>query len=242
MLVKECLKQTETDNFSETVQNVNQAVKLLYGIPKISGSAYPKAQKQLANFSECIKTVNAKSSFLTAKDLSTKAFSVDNQTVLPLAEWQKISFDLETAIVEIQSIPSDVDISKEAQEKLNQYQKQLKFINQKTQNEQVALNTLNRANNLKLQAENSIRYNFNLKSLSQAELKVKNAIQLINNLPNTTSIAENKKDDLKSYQISLNNIQYKIAVIRLNSLVKSFRNFSKMLHNNMGYIEYSRRL
>ena len=40
--------------------------------------------------------------------------------------------------------------------------------------------------------QNIIRFN-NLKSLSKAELKVKNAIQLINNLPEQTTISENKK-------------------------------------------------
>ena len=211
----------------------------MYGIPKLPGSTYPAAQKELTKFSECIKVVNAKSSLLTAKTLSTKAFSVDNQTVLPIGEWQNIRVDLESAIVETQSIPPDVDISKEAQTELSKYQEQLQLINQKIQNEQIALNALNRSKNLKLQAENMIRYNFNLKSLSQAELKVRNAIQFIDNLPDKTSIAENKEKYLKSYQIVLNNIQYKMAAIRLNLLVNSFKKFAERLRSPMGYIEYS---
>ena len=241
LLAKECLGLTKADNFSDTAQNVNQAVKLLNGVPKIAGSAYPEAQKELTKFSECIKNVDAQSSFLTAKSLSTKAFSVDNQTVLPIGEWQKISSNLETAIVEIQSISPDADILEEAQTELKKYQNQLKLVNQKTQNEQIAVNTLNQANSLKSQAENPVGFN-KLKSLSKAELKVKNAIQLINNIPEKTTISENKKDYLKNYQTVLNNIQYKIAVIRLNNLVDSFQKFAKKLRNNMGYIEYSQRL
>ena len=241
LLAKECLGLTKADNFSDTAQNVNQAVKLLNGVPKIAGSAYPEAQKELTKFSECIKNVDAQSSFMTAKSLSTKAFSVDNQTVLPIGEWQKISSNLETAIVEIQSISPDADILEEAQTELKKYQNQLKLVNQKTQNEQIAVNTLNQANSLKSQAENPVGFN-KLKSLSKAELKVKNAIQLINNIPEKTTISENKKDYLKNYQTVLNNIQYKIAVIRLNNLVDSFQKFAKKLRNNMGYIEYSQRL
>ena len=242
LLAKECVEPTQVDNFSATAQNVDRAVKLLYGIPKLPGSTYPTAQKELTKFSECIKVVNAKSSLLTAKTLSTKAFSVDNQTVLPIGEWQNIRVDLESAIVETQSIPPDVDISKEAQTELSKYQEQLQLINQKIQNEQIALNALNRSINLKLQAENMIRYNFNLKSLSQAELKVRNAIQLLDDLPNQTSIAENKEKYLESYQIVLNNIQYKMAAIRLNLLVNSFKKFAERLRSPMGYIEYSERL
>ncbi len=242
LLAKECVEQTQSDNFSATAKNVDRAVKLLYGIPKLPGSTYPEAQKELTKFSECIKVVNAKSSFITAKSLSTKAFSVDNQTVLPIEEWQNIRVDLESAIIETQSIPPDVDISKEAQTELNKYQNQLQLINQKTQNEQIALNALNRSINLKLQAENIIRYNFNLKSLSQAELKVRNAIQLIDDLPDKTSIAENKEKYLKSYQIVLNKIQYNMAAIRLNLLVNSFKKFAERLRSPMGYIEYSERL
>ena len=242
LLAKECVEPTQVDNFSATAQNVDRAVKLLYGIPKLPGSTYPAAQKELTKFSECIKVVNAKSSLLTAKTLSTKAFSVDNQTVLPIGEWQNIRVDLESAIVETQSIPPDVDISKEAQTELSKYQEQLQLINQKIQNEQIALNALNRSINLKLQAENMIRYNFNLKSLSQAELKVRNAIQLLDDLPNQTSIAENKEKYLESYQIVLNNIQYKMAAIRLNLLVNSFKKFAERLRSPMGYIEYSERL
>ncbi len=242
LLAKECVEPTQVDNFSATAQNVDRAVKLLYGIPKLPGSTYPAAQKELTKFSECIKVVNAKSSLLTAKSLSTKAFSVENQTVLPIGEWQNIRVDLESAIVEIQSIPPDVDISKEAQTELSKYQEQLQLINQKIQNEQIALNALNRSINLKLQAENMIRYNFNLKSLSQAELKVRNAIQLLDDLPNQTSIAENKEKYLESYQIVLNNIQYKMAAIRLNLLVRSFKKFAERLRSPMEYIEYSERL
>ena len=241
LLAKECLGLTKADNFSDTAQNVNQAVKLLNGVPKIAGSAYPEAQKELTKFSECIKNVDAQSSFMTAKSLSTKAFSVDNQTVLPIGEWQKISSNLETAIVEIQSISPDADILEEAQTELKKYQNQLKLVNQKTQNEQIAVNTLNQANSLKSQAENPVGFN-KLKSLSKAELKIKNAIQLINNIPDKTTISENKKYYLKNYQTVLNNIQYKIAVIRLNNLVDSFQKFAKKLRNNMGYIEYSQRL
>lgn len=241
LLIKECKEQTEADNFSETSKNVNQAVKLLNGIPKLPGSIYPEAQKELTKFSGCVKAVNAKSSFLQAGNFSKKAFSVDNQTVLPLEEWQKIRLNLETAIVELQSIPTDVDVSKQAQSELTKYQSQLKLINQKTQNEQIAVNALNRANNLKLQAEKIVRFN-NLKSLSKAELQVKNAIQLINNLPEKTTISETKKDYLEGYQNLLNNIQYKMAVIRLNDLVDNFQKFAKKLRHNMGYIEYSERL
>lgn len=242
LLAKECVEPTQVDNFSATAQNVDRAVKLLYGIPKLPGSTYPEAQKELTKFSECIKVVNAKSSFITAKSLSNKAFSVDNQTVLPIEEWQNIRVDLESAIIETQSIPPDVDISKEAQTELSKYQNQLQLINQKTQNEQIALNALNRSINLKLQAENIIRYNFNLKSLSQAELKVRNAIQLLDDLPDKTSIAENKEKYLESYQIVLNKIQYNMAAIRLNLLVNSFKKFAKQLQTPMGYIEYSERL
>jgi hypothetical protein len=242
LLAKECVEPTQADNFSATSKNVDRAVKLLYGIPKLPGSTYPAAQKELTKFSECVKDVNAKSSFLNAGNLSKKAFSVDNQTVLPLKEWQKIRLNLETAIVEVQSIPTDVDVSKQAQSELTKYQNQLKLINQKTQNEQIAVNALNRANNLKLQAENMIRYNFNLKSLSQAELKVRNAIQLLDDLPEKTTISETKKDYLETYQIVLNNIQYKMAAIRLNLLVNSFKKFARQVHNSMGYIEYSERL
>lgn len=242
LLAKECVEPIQADNFSATAKNVDMAVKLLYGIPKLPSSTYPEAQKELTKFSECIKAVNAKSSLLTAKSLSNKAFSVDNQTVLPIGEWQNIRTDLESAIVETQSIPPDVDISKEAQTELNKYQEQLQLINQKIQNEQIAVNALNRSINLKLQAENIIRYNFNLKSLSQAELKVRNAIQLLDDLPDKTSIAENKEKYLESYQIVLNNIQYKIAAIRLNLLVDSFRKFARQVNLNMGYIEYSQQL
>lgn len=241
LLAKECLGLTKADNFSETSKNVNQAVKLLDSVPKLPGTTYAEAQKELTKFSECIKNVDAQSSFMTAKSLSTKAFSVDNQTVLPIGEWQKISSNLETAIVEIQSISPDADILEEAQTELNKYQNQLKLVNQKTQNEQIAVNALNQANSLKSQAENPVGFN-KLKSLSKAELKVKNAIQLINNIPEKTTISENKKDYLKNYQTVLNNIQYKIAVIRLNNLVDSFQKFAKKLRNNMGYIEYSQRL
>ena len=241
LIIKECKEQTEADNFSETSKNVNQAVKLLDSVPKLPGTTYPKARKELTNFSRCIKTVNAKDSLLNAQNLSKQAFSVDNQTILPLDEWQKIRFNLETAIVEIQSIPADIDVSKQAQTEIDKYQNQLKIINQKTQNEQIAVNTLNRANSLKSQAENPVRFN-KLKSLSKAELKIKNAIQLINNIPEKTTISENKKDYLKNYQTVLNNIQYKIAVIRLNNLVDSFQKFAKKLHHYMGYIEYSQRL
>lgn len=241
LLIKECKEQTEADNFSETSKNVNQAVKLLQSVPKLPGETYPEAQKEVTKFSECIKTVDAKSSFLNAENLSKKAFSVDNQTVLPIEEWQKIRFQLETAIVEIQNIPTDVDVSKQAQSKLSKYQNQLKLINQKTQNEQIAVNALSRASKLKSQAENIVRFN-NLKSLSKAQLQVNNAIQIINNLPDKTTISENKKDYLESYQTLLNNIQYKMAVIRLNNLVDSFQNFAKKLRKNMGYIEYSEHL
>ncbi len=241
LLTRECKEQTEADNFSETSKNVNQAVKLLGSVPKLPGETYPEAQKELTKFSECTKTVDAKSSFLNAENLSKKAFSVDNQTVLPIEEWQKIRFQLETAIVEIQNIPTDVDVSKQAQSKLSKYQNQLKLINQKTQNEQIAVNALRRARKLKSQAENIVRFN-NLKSLSKAQLQINNAIQIINSPPDKTTISENKKDYLESYQTLLNNIQYKMAVIRLNNLVDSFQNFAKKLRKNMGYIEYSQRL
>ncbi len=171
LLIKECKEQTEADNFSETSKNVNQAVKLLQSVPKLPGETYPEAQKELTKFSECIKAVDAKSSFLNAENLSKKAFSVDNQTVLPIEEWQKIRFQLETAIVDIQNIPTDVDVSKQAQSKLSKYQNQLKLINQKTQNEQIAVNALSRARKLKSQAENIVRFN-NLKSFRKHNYKL----------------------------------------------------------------------
>ena len=132
LLIKECKEQTEADNFSETSKNVNQAVKLLDSVPKLPGTTYPKARYELTNFSGCIKTVNAKDSLLNAQNLSKQAFTVDNQTILPLDEWQKIRLNLETAIVEIQSIPTDNDVSKQAQTEIDKYQNHLKIINQKS--------------------------------------------------------------------------------------------------------------
>ena len=239
LLVKECLKPTVNNNFSETAKNVDRAVKLLDSIPQLPGSTYPKAQTELANFSECIKTVNAKNSFITAQLLSKRALSVDNQTILPITEWRKIRLDLTAAIIQIDSIPSDIEIGKEAQKELKKYQNQLKVIDKNIQDEQLAIEGLNNARNLKIAAENMIRRQNNLQSLSRAELRLKDAITIMIKLPEGTTISAQKNDYLQTYQSLLNDIQDKIAVIRINDLVNTFRKFAGELNTKIEYAEYS---
>jgi hypothetical protein len=229
-------------NVLDTFKQVDEATKLLHSIPNLPGLAYTEAQQELNNFSACIKIVNAEREFIEAKGLTKKALAISKDTILSLQEWQVIHSDLVKAIDLLKKIPNDVDIYPKSQRELNKYQKSLNLVSQKIQYEQSALNAFTQAKTLNDEANELTRKSSNLESLSEAEAKEQDAINILKSIPDGTSLSEKRQQSLSIYESKLRNIQDQIVTITLQPLMKNFSNFASGLDASIGYHEYSQQV
>ncbi|MFB2772397.1 hypothetical protein ACE1AT_24395 [Pelatocladus sp. BLCC-F211] len=229
-------------NVLDTFKQVNEATKLLLSIPNVPGLAYTEAQQELNNFSACIKIVNAKGEFIEAKTLTKKMLGIGKQTILSLQEWQVMHSDLVKAIDLLKKIPADVDIYSKSQQELKKYQHILNLVNQKIQNEQLALNAFTQAKALNDEADELTAKSSNLESLSEAEAKEQDAINILKSIPNGTSLSEKSQQTLSIYENKLRNTQAQIVTITLQPLMKNFSNFASTLDASIGYHEYSKQV
>ncbi len=229
-------------NFLNASKKVDEATSLLSSVPNLPGLAYQKAQNELNNFSTCIKIVDAKENLFAAKKLSKIALSVDREMTFSVQEWQGIHSDLGKAIDLLKTIPNDVNIYPQSQKELKIYQNQFQEVNKRLQQEQAAVNAFNRAEDLKNEADKLTRNSPNLKSLSEAESKVKEAIQLIKPIPDGTTVSEKSKDTILIYQDKIEGIRYLIGAINLEPLMKLFSKFADSLNNKMEYQDYANKV
>jgi hypothetical protein len=229
-------------NVLDTSKKVNEAVKLLNSVPNIPGLPYQQAQNELNNFGGCIKGINTTRDFVEAKKISQKALGINQAKILPIKEWQVMSSDLERAIVLLKTIPKDAVVYSKSQKELPNYQKKLQQINQKIHNEESALNAFTQAEDLTKEVDSLTQNSPNIESLSEAESKVKTAIQILEDIPSRTTISEKSQNNLSVYRNKLKDIQYKLSSKQLQPLVKNFSNFANSLDASIGYYEYSKQV
>jgi hypothetical protein len=231
-----------TANLLDTTQKVDDATSILRSVPNLPGLDYQQAQNELNNFADCIQVVNANGDFLEAQQLSQRALSVNDSKPFTISEWQGIRSDLEKAIDLLQNIPSNVNISAQAKKELKGYQSQLGTINRRIQAEEAAIKALSQAESLKNEVDSINQLLPNAAVLSQAESKLNNAIQILKNIPEGTTVSAKSQDELSLYQDELRDIQYKIGAIKIQPLIKSFSKFATGVDVNDGYRAYSQQV
>lgn len=230
-------------NVLETYQRVNEVTNRLHRVPNIPGLPYQKAQDELNNFSTCIKSINAQKDFVEAQRLSQKALLINDTKVLDVKDWHKISSDLDKAIILLKNIPQDTSTYDKSQKELKIYQNKLKQIHQKIQNEELAANAFKQAENFNQEADDiTNQSSSSLESLSEAEFKIKSAIETLKDVSNNTNISQKIQNNLLIYQNKLKDIQYQISTKKLKPLVKRISNFASSLDVSIGYNEYSKQV
>lgn len=220
-------------------KKVDEAIGRLSGVPNIPGLPYQKAQVEINNFSACVKGLNAQRDFVTAKSLGKNAFLLDESKIFPIKDLQPISSDLEKAVVLLKNIPQNTSDYARFQKELKIYQDKLQQINQKIKLEESAANAFTQAEIFNQEIDDIITQRSpTIESLSEAELKLRTSIQLLEDIPKRTTISEKSQTTLTVYQKKLKDIQYKLSSKQLQPLVKKISSFASSLDASIGYHEY----
>ncbi|BAY91107.1 MULTISPECIES: hypothetical protein [unclassified Tolypothrix] len=146
---------------------------------------------------------NVVDKFKASQKLGLEASLMVQKPPLPLKDWQQAESKWQQAVQLLESIPEGTPVSPQAKKQLISYRTKYAAISQKVLNEKKAATNLEYAQKLAVEAE-FIAKNAPPESviLQQAKDKLQAAINLLQSIPEGTSVSKEVQDKLTSYQNS----------------------------------------
>jgi hypothetical protein len=141
--------------------------------------------------------------FKSAQQLGMEAASLVQNPPHPLKVWQQAETKWHQAIILLDSIPDETSVSDRAKKKLAYYQINYKSINQRVLIEKKALNNLESAHKLAIEANLFVKNSPHSPLIrQQAQDKWEQAINLLEGIPQSTSVSVEAKEMLTIYKSS----------------------------------------
>ncbi|MCU0571143.1 MAG: hypothetical protein MUF49_31835, partial [Oculatellaceae cyanobacterium Prado106] len=193
----------------------NQGTQLLDNIPNIPILDASAVQKQRISFAGCLQDLKDAQSFFKAQELSSVAFAVNGQTILPVVEWRSREASLQQAIALLQSIQDTAKIHDQAEQSLTLHQAQLTEVRHRIRYEQEAVDAFAQAQNLQWQADRILQSQPNSEQLAEAEAKLQQAINWLKTIPDGHTVSEPSQVRLVEYQDQLAKVQYQYVISHL---------------------------
>ncbi|MCC5606905.1 hypothetical protein LC612_08935 [Nostoc sp. CHAB 5834] len=139
--------------------------------------------------------------FKSAQKLGMEAASLVQKPPHPLKVWQKAENKWYQAIILLDSIPNETSVSDRAKNKLAYYQINYKSITQRVLVEKQALANLELAQKLAIEANLFVKNSpYSLLIRQQAQNKWEQAINLLEAIPDNTSVSVQAKETLPIYK------------------------------------------
>jgi hypothetical protein len=204
----------------------NQGTQLLDNIPNIPILDASAVQKQRISFAGCLQDLKDAQSFFKAQELSSVAFAVNGQTILPVVEWRSREASLQQAIALLQSIQDTAKIHDQAEQSLTLHQAQLTEVRHRIRYEQEAVDAFAQAQNLQWQADRILQSQPNSEQLAEAEAKLQQAINWLKTIPDGHTVSEPSQVRLVEYQDQLAKVQYQYVISHLQPLLQDFKAFA----------------
>lgn len=157
-----------------------------------------KIREQSLNFTQ---EKSAIANFKSAQKLGMEAASLVQKPPHPLKVWQKAQNKWHQAINLLDSIPNETSVSERAKNKLAYYQINYNVINQRVLSEKKAIANLESAQKLATEANLFVKNSpHSLLIRQQAKDKWEQAINLLEAIPENTSVSIQAKETLTIYK------------------------------------------
>ena len=144
---------------------------------------------------------SANTKFKSAQKLGMEAASLAQNLPHPLQVWQEAQNKWHQAIILLDSIPNETSVSDRAKKKLAYYQINYKSISQRVLVEKQALANFELAQNLAIEASLFVKNSpYSLLIRQQAQDKWQQAINLLEAIPENTSVSIQAKETLIIYK------------------------------------------
>ncbi|HYX17084.1 MAG TPA: hypothetical protein VE944_22585 [Nostoc sp.] len=161
-----------------------------------------KEHSQLQQMSLSLtQEASANTKFKSAQKLGMEAASLVQKPPHPLKAWQQAQNKWYKAIILLDSIPNETSVSDRAKKKLAYYQINYKSISQRVLVEKQALANLELAQNLAIEASLFVKNSpYSLLIRQQAQDKWQQAINLLEAIPENSSVSIQAKETLIIYK------------------------------------------
>ena len=148
-----------------------------------------------------VKDKLARSNFKSAQKLGMEAAVIVQKPPLPLTNWQQAESKWQKAVNLLETIPQGTSVSKQAKKQLVNYRVNYTTISKRVALEKNAASNLESAEKLALEAEFIVK-NASQESaiMRQGEDKLKQAIHLLQAIPEGTSVSKQVQEKLATYK------------------------------------------
>lgn len=208
---EQALKKIERESSKQPIINKNLEIAPKFSTQKIVRSALIlassililgfgswKIREQSLNFTQ---EKSAIANFKSAQKLGMEAASLVQKPPHPLKVWQKAQNKWHQAINLLDSIPNETSVSERAKNKLAYYQINYNVINQRVLSEKKAIANLESAQKLATEANLFVKNSpHSLLIRQQAKDKWEQAINLLEAIPENTSVSIQAKETLTIYK------------------------------------------
>lgn len=166
--------------------------------------------------------------FLKAEDVANNARNMSKNLPLSVDEWNRVQGFWQEAIASLQLIKNE-EFKGLKQEKIASYQQQLSQVETQINREKLAINKLETAENIVKEIKSKEANIQNLQQLKDVEIKWRNAIATLEEMPNQTTIYLEKKESLiKDYLQEISQFQQKInqeekAIVLKNNIAEKVK-------------------
>ncbi|WP_157373954.1 hypothetical protein [Nostoc sp. PCC 7107] len=170
-------------------------------------SEIPQLQQVYFNFNQ---EETAIANFKAAQNLGLEASGLVQSPPHPLIVWQQAESKWQEAIKLLENIPHNTSVSTKAKDKLITYRLYLRVISKKVITEKKAVNNLEKAHKLAIEANFFIQsspHSFSVRE--QVKDKWQQAINTLKEIPENTFVYQQAKETLLNYQANYREINQK---------------------------------
>jgi hypothetical protein len=216
LLASDPSKAADVKVLEQNESKLKQARDLLRGIPNTPGSMYSQAQIELKKVRSQLDAVEQK---ITAEKSITITFDTATRQAVdaiasvryqpkPLKTWQTAIDDLADAISQLETIPQGTFIAPQVKVKLEDYRKHNQGMKQGMQAEEKAMQALQTADSLALQAMSitESRYKFEASELQDAKALWQKAAAQLKKVPPKSDAHTGVNNRLRTYDGNMNKI------------------------------------
>ncbi|MEH2212818.1 hypothetical protein [Nostoc sp.] len=208
---EEALKKIEEESSKEAISSQKVGILTKFSTPKIVSSALIigsslliltfaglKIREQNLSLTQETSTIN---NFKSAQKLGMEAASLVQKPPHPLKVWQQAETKWYQAIILLDNIPAKTSVYDRAKKKLAYYQINYKSISQRVLIEKKAVGNLESAHKLATEANLFVQNSPHSQlSRQQAQDKWQQAINLLQAIPESTSVSVEAKEMLSIYK------------------------------------------
>ena len=216
LLASDPNKAADVKVLEQNEGKLKQARDLLRGIPDTPGSMYSQAQIELKKVRSQLDTVEQEitdeksitSTFDAATRQALDAIALVRYQPKPLKTWQTAIDDLADAISQLEKIPQGTFIAPQIKVKLEDYRKRNQAMKQGIQSEEKAIQVLQTADSLALQAMSITEsgYEFEASELQSAKALWQKAAAQLKKVPLKSDAYSGVSNRLRTYNGNINKI------------------------------------